>query len=73
MLAADVADVDVVCCAVCLVGVHLPQAGTPVQGVECGHSSLHGSLVMGLISAVSYLFHVIETLTGNGPCFPMVL
>lgn len=61
------------CCAVCLVGVPLPRACTPVQGVECGHSSLRGSLVMGLISAVSYLFHVIETLTGSGPCFPIVL
>jgi len=62
-----------VCGALCLVGVRLPRARTPVQGMWCGHSSLHGSLVIVLVSAVSYLFHVTETLTANSPCFPIAL
>lgn len=61
-----------VCCSVGLVGVPLPQAGTAVGGYRV-IIALYVTLVISLVSAVSYSFYVIETSSGDSLCFPVVL
>lgn len=58
VLAADVADVGVLWCWLGWGASALSRHSS--GGLQGDYSSLHGTLVIALISAVSYSFHVIE-------------